>query len=298
MTASIPLDEPTRARILNDAERLSRDGLYVVAVAYRPSDLAATAADGGAEPLRESHEPSFVYAGMVGIADPPRSEAAAAIADAHRAGVRVLMITGDHPRVAARIARQLRIGDGRSAMSGAELDRLDERQLHEVVRRCSQYARVDPVDKLRIIDALRADHQVVAVTGEGINDAPALKLADIGIAMGRSGTEVAKEAAKMILADDNFATIVGAIREGRGIFSNIKKFLRYLLSSNMGDLDRLLRRGAGRADRSVGGPYRSVATASHPNPLDQPAYRRCTGARDGRRPRDRRRHEPTAPLHI
>ncbi|OBB91451.1 cation-translocating P-type ATPase [Mycobacterium sp. 852002-30065_SCH5024008] len=211
------LDDSTRAAIRSDAERLALDALHTVAVACRS----------------EGH---LVYLGMVGITDPPRPEAAAAIAEARRAGVRVVMITGDHPRVAARIARKLGIEDGESAVSGAELATLDDEQLRETVRLHSQYTQVDPADKQRIIDALQADHEIVAVTGEGINDAPALKAADIGIAMGRTGTEVAREAANMILADDNFATIVQAIREGRGIFSNIKKTLRYLLSSNMGEI--------------------------------------------------------------
>jgi len=212
-----PLDDSMRATIHGDAERLARDALHPVAVAYR-------------------FERDLVYAGMAGITDPPRPEVAEAIAAAHRAGVRVMMITGDHPRAAARIARKLGIEDKESAVSGAELAALDDDELRETVRQHSQYTQVDPVDKLRIIDALRADHEIVAVTGEGINDAPALKSADIGIAMGRTGTEVAREAADMILADDNFATIVQAIREGRGIFSNIKKSLRYLLSSNMGEI--------------------------------------------------------------
>ncbi len=211
------IDDSTRATIRSDAERLTLDALHAVAVAYR-SDR------------------DLVYLGMVGITDPPRPEAAAAIAEARRAGVRVVMITGDHPRVAARIARQLGIEDSESAVSGAQLATLDDDQLRETVRLHSQYTQLDPADKQRIIDALQADHEVVAVTGEGINDAPALKAADIGIAMGRTGTEVAREAANMILADDNFATIVQAIREGRGIFSNIKKSLRYLLSSNMGEV--------------------------------------------------------------
>ncbi len=216
-----PLDGPTRSTIRGDAERLAGDALHPVAVAYR--SMAA------------AHQ-GLAYAGMVGITDPPRPEAAAAIASAHRAGVRVVMITGDHPRAAARIARQLGIEDSEAAVSGADLAALDDEALRETVRWHSQYTQVDPSDKLRIIDALQAEHEIVAVTGEGINDAPALKSADIGIAMGRSGTEVAREAANMILADDNFATIVQAIREGRGIFSNIKKSLRYLLSSNVGEV--------------------------------------------------------------
>ena len=213
------LDDSARAAIRDAAERLADDGLHAVAVACRSTDTG-----------------ELVYLGTVGIADPARPEAAAAIAAAHRAGVRVVMITGDHPRAAARIARKLGIEDQESAVSGAQLATMDDDQLRETVRRHSQYTQVDPADKQRIVDALQADHEIVAVTGEGINDAPALKSADIGIAMGRTGTEVAREAANMILADDNFATIVQAIREGRGIFSNIKKSLRYLLSSNMGEI--------------------------------------------------------------
>ncbi|WP_407685808.1 cation-translocating P-type ATPase [Mycobacterium sp. HUMS_1102779] len=212
------LDDAGRATIRGDAERLADRGLHPVSVAYR------------------DQRGELVWAGMVGITDPPRPEAAAAIAEAHRAGVRVVMLTGDHPRAAARIAADLGIGGTGSPVSGAELAELGDEQLREMVRLHSRYTQVEPGDKLRIIEALQADHDVVAATGEGINDAPALKVADIGIAMGRTGTEVAREAANMILADDNFATIIEAIREGRGIFSNIKKSLRYLLSSNMGEV--------------------------------------------------------------
>ena len=227
----VPLDQETRARILADVERLSDEAFRTLAVAYRPLEVT------GPLQVDESMEHDLVYTGMVGIIDPPRQEAADAIAEAHQAGVRVMMITGDHPRTAARIARDLGITEHEPvAVSGAELDRLDDEQFRETVRRRSVYARVTPRHKLRIVDALQADREVVAMTGDGVNDAPALKSADIGIAMGRTGTEVTKEAAKMILADDDFATIVHAIREGRGIFLNIKKFLRYLLSSNMGEV--------------------------------------------------------------
>ncbi|HLN78177.1 MAG TPA: cation-translocating P-type ATPase [Nocardioidaceae bacterium] len=226
-----PLDETRRAATLNDVERLSGEAFRTLAVAYRPLEVTIVPEN------IDALEQELVYAGMVGIIDPPRQEARDAIAEAHRAGVRVVMITGDHPRTAARIARDLGIVEREAvAVSGVELDQMDDEQFRETVRRQSVYARVTPAHKLRIVDALQADHRVVAMTGDGVNDAPALKSADIGIAMGRTGTEVAKEAAKMILADDNFATIVQAIREGRGIFSNIKKFLRYLLSSNMGEV--------------------------------------------------------------
>ena len=186
---------------------------------------------------RESLERDLVFVGTVGIIDPPREEAAVAIREARRAGIRVIMITGDHPRTAARIAADLGIVEaGAGALTGLELDALDDAAFAEAVRKTSVYARVAPAHKLRIVDALQADGNIVAMTGDGVNDAPALKSADIGIAMGVTGTEVTKEAAKMILADDNFATIVEAVREGRGIFDNIRKFLRYLLSSNMGEV--------------------------------------------------------------
>ncbi|HZD70223.1 MAG TPA: cation-translocating P-type ATPase [Actinomycetes bacterium] len=229
--AAQPLDDSWRARILDDVERLSGEAFRTLAVAYRPLQVTTP------PEIDESLEQDLVYAGMVGIIDPPRPEAAVAIAEAHRAGVRVMMITGDHPRTAARIARDLGIVEQQAvAVSGVELDQLDEERFRDTVRHRSVYARVTPQHKLRIVDALKADHKVVAMTGDGVNDAPALKSADIGIAMGRTGTEVTKQAANMILADDNFATIVQAIREGRGIFLNIKKFLRYLLSSNMGEV--------------------------------------------------------------
>jgi Ca2+-transporting ATPase len=175
--------------------------------------------------------------GTVGMIDPPREEAASAIREARRAGIRIIMITGDHPLTAVRIAIDLHIVDtGATALTGIELDGLDDAAFAEAVRTTSVYARVSPAHKLRIVAALQAAGEVVAMTGDGVNDAPALKLADIGIAMGVTGTEVTKEAAKMILVDDNFATIVEAVREGRGILDNIRKFLRYLLSSNMGEV--------------------------------------------------------------
>jgi magnesium-transporting ATPase (P-type) len=193
----------------------------------------------GAERPRadESVEHDLVYLGMVGIIDPPREEARAAIAEARDAGVRVIMITGDHPRTAARIAGDLGIvAPGARALAGADLEELDEDGLRAVVRDVSVFARVAPEHNLRIVDALQANQGIVAMTGDGGNDAPALKAADIGGAMGVTGTDVTKEAADMILADDNFATIVVAIREGRAIFANIRTFLRFLLSSNIGEV--------------------------------------------------------------
>jgi Ca2+-transporting ATPase len=230
-TAIVALDEALRARLLADVDTLTDAALRTIAVAYRPlppgEDHAAA----------EALEHDLVFVGTVGMIDPPREEAAVAIREARRAGIRVVMITGDHPKTAARIAADLGIVDAASpALTGTEIDALDEPAFAEAVRRTSVYARVAPAHKLRIVDALQADGNIVAMTGDGVNDAPALKAADIGIAMGMTGTEVTKEAAKMILADDNFATIVEAVREGRAILDNIRKFLRYLLSSNMGEV--------------------------------------------------------------
>jgi len=227
----VPFDEVQRAHAHADVERLSDEALRTLAVAYRP--LGADEDPQASEKL----EHDLIFVGTVGIIDPPREEAAVAIAAARRAGIRVMMITGDHPRTASRIAALLGIVEnGKKALTGAELDAMDDAGFAAAVRTTSVYARVAPVHKLRIVDALQAHGNVVAMTGDGVNDAPALKAADIGIAMGITGTEVTKEAAKMILADDNFATIVEAVREGRAIFDNIRKFLRYLLSSNMGEV--------------------------------------------------------------
>ena len=210
----VPLDDARRTRILADVDALSDAALRTLAAAYRPllegEDLQAG----------ESLEHDLIFAGTVGMMDPPREEAAAAIAEARRAGIRVIMITGDHPRTAARIAADLGvIQAGAPVLTGIELDALDQKAFAAAVRTTSVYARVSPEHKLRIVDALQADGNVVAMTGDGVNDAPALKSADIGIAMGLTGTEVAKEAAKVILADDNFATIVEAVREGRSILA-------------------------------------------------------------------------------
>jgi potassium/sodium efflux P-type ATPase len=235
-----PLTDARRADVLATVDRLADLALRTLAVAYRPLDV--TYRPGGDRPLaEESIESELVYLGMVGIIDPPRAEARTAIAEAHAAGMRIIMITGDHPRTAARIAGDLGIardlGDARApALTGADLDRLDDAGFAAAVRDVSVYARVAPEHKLRIVAALQADGNIVAMTGDGVNDAPALKSADIGVAMGVTGTDVSKEAADMILADDNFATIITAVRQGRAIFANIRKFLRFLLSSNIGEV--------------------------------------------------------------
>jgi potassium/sodium efflux P-type ATPase len=232
--ATVALDDARRAAVLADVDRLADLALRTLAVAYRPlaEDMSLVPDD--------AIEHDLIYLGMVGIVDPPRPEARAAIAEAHEAGLRVVMITGDHPRTAVRIAEQLGIIGGHTAdrqvLSGVEIDKLDEAALQKAVAFVRVYARVSPEHKLRIVAALQADGEIVAMTGDGVNDAPALKAADIGVAMGISGTDVTTEAADMVLADDNFATIVLAIREGRAIFANIRRFLRFLLSSNVGEV--------------------------------------------------------------
>lgn len=246
-----PFDEELRGRARADVERLTDEALRTLAVAYRP--LEPDEEPGSHEAL----ERDLIYVGTVGIMDPPREEAATAISEAHQAGLRVLMITGDHPRTAGRIAAMLGIAPADApVLTGADLDTLDEAGFARAVRETSVFARVAPVHKLRIVDALQADGEIVAMTGDGVNDAPALKSADIGVAMGIAGTEVTKEAGRMILADDNFATIVAAIREGRGIYENIRKFLRYLLSSNMGEVLTVFLGvvGAGVIGLSAAGP--------------------------------------------
>jgi P-type Ca2+ transporter type 2C len=227
----VTLDDRARARFLAAVEELSGEGYRTLGVAYRTVD------DDDPGRPHDDVEHDLVLAGVVGIIDPPREEARAAVAAARRAGVRTIMITGDHPVTAQRIATDLGIiAPGERAAAGLELERLDEDALVDLVRDVSVYARVAPHHKLRIVDALQRDGHVVAMTGDGVNDAPALKSADIGIAMGITGTEVTKEASRMILADDNFATIVAAVHRGRIIFDNIAKFLRYMMSSNLGEV--------------------------------------------------------------
>jgi len=233
-----PLTEEIRRQRLAEIESLSAEAFRTLGVAYRSADHVPPDGSGLTSPdVGESLERDLVYVGVVGIIDPPRAEVADAIAEAHRAGIRVVMITGDHPTTASRIAADLGIIEpGGRAVTGAELDALDPASLRDLTREVSVYARVSPQHKLMLVDALQADGQIVSMTGDGVNDAPALKSADIGVAMGITGTEVTKQAARMILGDDNFATIVVAVRQGRVIFDNIKKFLRYLLSSNMGEV--------------------------------------------------------------
>jgi len=231
-TDDVPLTDERRAHIHAGVDRLADAALRTLAVAYR--SVSPTESDDAGEAL----EHDLVFAGVVGMIDPPRDEVGGAIREAQGAGIRVVMITGDHVRTATRIATDLGIvwAGQAAALTGAELDAMDDAALRTRAPDVSVYARVAPEHKLRIVDALQANGAIVAMTGDGVNDAPALKTADIGVAMGITGTDVTKEAAKMILADDNFATIVAAVREGRAIFANIRKFLRYLLGSNAGEV--------------------------------------------------------------
>ncbi len=230
-----PLTDAQRSAIAAAVEQLAGEALRTLGVAYRRIGHETYRTTPNAE--KEALERELIFVGVIGIIDPPRPEAQQAVATAQSAGIRVMMITGDHPVTAATIAAELGIAKpGVQAVPGAELEKMDDDQLLETVRKRSVFARVSPEHKLRIVKALKQDGHVVAMTGDGVNDAPALKTADIGVAMGITGTDVSKEAADMILTDDNFATIVAAVEEGRSIFDNIRKFLRYLLSSNIGEV--------------------------------------------------------------
>jgi Ca2+-transporting ATPase len=226
-----PLTPERRREIERSIEQLADRALRTLGVAIR------RISDALAEECEEATiEQDLVFAGLIGMIDPPREEAKTAVARARAAGVRPIMITGDHPRTAAVIARELGVSTDERVVSGVELEQMSDDALDAVVADVSVYARVNPEHKLRIVRALQRRGAVVGMTGDGVNDSPALKSADIGIAMGITGTDVAKEAADVVLADDNFATIVAAIEEGRAIFANIRKFLRYLLSSNIGEV--------------------------------------------------------------
>jgi Ca2+-transporting ATPase len=228
-----PLSEARRTEILKTNDDLAGEALRTLAVAARELPVDALEHDEANEDL----EHQLVFLGLIGIIDPPRHEAKQAVARARSAGIRPMMITGDHPKTASIIAAELGIiATGAKAITGAELQKQSDAELVRTTQEVSVYARVNPEHKLRIVKALQASGSTVAMTGDGVNDAPALKTADIGVAMGITGTDVSKEAADVVLTDDNFATIVEAVSEGRAIFANIRKFLRYLLGSNIGEV--------------------------------------------------------------
>ena len=222
----LPLDEAGKQEILRVNNALSEQGLRVLAFGYRPLDAV--------RPLTLEDETDMTFVGLISMIDPPREESMQAVADAKRAGIRTVMITGDHKVTATAIARKIGIfTDGDMALEGVELDAMSDEELDQKLAKIAVYARVSPENKIRIVDAWQRKGRIVSMTGDGVNDAPALKKADIGVAMGIIGTEVSKDAASMILEDDNFATIVKAVLNGRNVYENIKNAIQFLLSGNM-----------------------------------------------------------------
>ena len=227
----IPLTPEWKAQILAANDQMADEALRVLGTAYR------RLTDSRVDFSPEKVEQELTFVGLAGMIDPPREEVKQAIEICKHAGIKTVMITGDHKNTALAIASELNMLDGAGkAVSGAELEKLSDVELEKIVDKVTVYARVSPAHKLRIVRALKRIGHIVAMTGDGVNDAPAVKEADIGIAMGGTGTEVTKEASAMVLADDNFATIVAAIEEGRGIYDNIRKFIRYLLACNIGEV--------------------------------------------------------------
>jgi Ca2+-transporting ATPase len=220
----IPLDSASRDTILASARQMAGEALRVLAVAQKSTTELEVA----------EHELTFL--GLIGMIDPPRTEARAAIQTCEQAGIKPVMITGDHPLTAQAIAQELGLLKTGRVVTGVELEAMSDLAFAQEVEHIEVYARVSPAHKLRVVTALQEQGHIVAMTGDGVNDAPALKKADVGVAMGLTGTDVSKEAAAITLTDDNFASIVAAVEEGRGIFNNIKKYLMYLLSSNVGEI--------------------------------------------------------------
>jgi Ca2+-transporting ATPase len=231
---SKPLDDKTRAQILAANDTLTKDALRVLGLAYRVQEDIP---DNPEQLKAEELERELVFIGLVGMIDPARTEVKPALEKARDAGIRTIMITGDYPNTAYAIAETIgMLKHGRGVMTGAQIDALSDDGLREVINKTSVFARVSPEHKMRIVDALQANGEVVAMTGDGVNDAPAIKRADIGVAMGITGTDVAKETADMVLTDDNYASIVAAVEQGRIIYSNIRKFVFFLLSSNVAEI--------------------------------------------------------------
>lgn len=214
-----------RELVLNEAERMAEESLRVLA-------MAKAEGNEGADSIQQGKPSGFTFLGLQGMMDPPREDAVKAVASCHRAGIRVMMVTGDNPTTAAGIAQKVGISRAKpEVLTGSDLEKMSEPELQEALNRVRVFARVSPSQKLRLVDNLRKQGQIIAVTGDGVNDAPALKAAHIGTAMGKSGTDVAKEASEMVITDDNFATIYAAVEEGRTVFSNIRKATFFLISS-------------------------------------------------------------------
>jgi len=231
-----PLDDATQNHIDEAIEKFASRALRTLAIAFKPIDAHHL------DLTQEDYESGFTFLGVHGIIDPPRAEVIPAVKECHSAGIRTIMITGDHASTAESIARQVGFvqKDYQRVVVGSELNDMSDEELQEVVKETSVFARVVPEHKLRIVNALKANGEVTAMTGDGINDAPAIKAADIGVAMGITGTDVTKDSADLILLDDNFITIVKAVREGRRIFDNIKKFIRQGLTANVSEVSALL----------------------------------------------------------
>jgi Ca2+-transporting ATPase len=222
--SEVALDDAGREKVLTAAREMAKQALRVIGLAYKPGAA------------RETAEQGMIFLGFVGMIDPPRPEVKSAIELCEKAGIKTVMITGDHPLTAEAIARELGILKAGRVVTGADVDVMGQEAFEREVENIDVYARVSPTHKLQVVTAFQKLGYSVAMTGDGVNDAPALKKADIGIAMGITGTDVTKEAASMTLTDDNFASIVAAVEEGRGVFGNIKKYLMYLLSSNIGEI--------------------------------------------------------------
>ena len=229
-----PMDEQARKRILDANDLMTRDALRVLGLAYR---VVEDVSDHAKELKADELEKDLIFVGLIGMIDPARTEVKPALEKARDAGIRTIMITGDYPNTARAIAETIgMLKQDRQVMTGTQLDALNDEELKKVIRDTAVFARVSPEHKMRIVDALQANDEVVAMTGDGVNDAPAIKRADIGVAMGITGTDVAKETADMVLTDDNYASIVAAVEQGRIIYSNIRKFVFFLLSSNVAEI--------------------------------------------------------------
>ncbi|HNM37712.1 MAG TPA: cation-translocating P-type ATPase, partial [Anaerolineales bacterium] len=228
------LTDEMRSKILGANDAMTKDALRVLGFAYR---LEKNVPDNLESIKTEDLEKDLVFVGLMGMIDPPRTEVKPALEKARHAGIRTVMITGDFPNTAKAIAESIGLlRPGKGVMTGAELDKIDDTQLKNIIEDTDVFARVSPEHKMRIVDALQANDEVVAMTGDGVNDAPAIKRADIGVAMGITGTDVAKGTADMVLTDDNYASIVSAVEQGRIIYSNIRKFVFFLLSSNVAEI--------------------------------------------------------------
>ena len=228
----VPLDDAARQRILTANDSMTRDALRVLGMAYRLIPVKPEQIE------NDELEKDLVFVGLIGMIDPARAEVLPAVATARQAGIRTIMITGDYPNTAKAIATDIGLMDEQftQVLTGKQLNEMDDATLQREVKCTSVFARVSPEHKMRIVDALRANNEIVAMTGDGVNDAPAIKRSDIGVAMGITGTDVAKETADMVLTDDNYASIVSAIEQGRIIYNNIRKFVYYLVSCNLAEI--------------------------------------------------------------